>query len=69
MHYRIGWPLWKLAFKLGFKLSYRYEIFYDVDCKRYIGVSKDIKGLVAECDSEDEVRLKIFKFLQEMNAR
>ena len=54
--YRIGWPGWKFAFKLGMTMSYRYEIVYDIDCKRYVGVSPDIKGLVAECDTIDEVK-------------
>lgn len=54
--YRVGWPLWKLAYRMGIKLAYRYEILYDVDCKRYIGISPDIKGLIAECDTVDEVK-------------
>ena len=54
--YRIGRLGWKLAYKLGVRMSYRYEIVYDVDCKRYIGISPDIKGLVAEGDTVDEVK-------------
>ena len=57
--YRVGWPFLKLAYKLGFKLSYRYEIFYDLDCKRFIGVSHDVQGLVAECDTVEEVKAVI----------
>lgn len=56
MTYRVGWPFWKQAFKLGVKLSYRYQIFYDVDCKRYIGISPDVTGLIAECDTPEEVK-------------
>ena len=56
MKYRIGWPFWKTVYKFGFPLYYRYEILFDVDCKRYIGRSPDIKGLIAECDTVEEVQ-------------
>ena len=56
MKWRIGKPFWKIAYRMGFTMTYRYEIFYDVGCKRYIGVSSDIQGLVAECDTLEEVK-------------
>lgn len=56
MKYRIGWPFWRLLYKQGFPLVYRYEIVYDVSCKRYCALSSDIKGLLAEGDSIEEVR-------------
>ena len=37
-------------------MYYRYEIFFDVNCKRYIGISPDVKGLIAECDTIEEVK-------------
>ncbi len=56
MKYRIGWTFWRLLYRLGIPLVYRYEIVYDVSCHRYCAQIPDVKGLLAEGDSIEEVR-------------
>ena len=53
--YRVGWPLWKLAYRLGFTLSYRYDIYYSPESRDYCALSPDIKGLGAEAKTIEEV--------------
>ena len=48
MHYRIGWPFWKLAHRLGFQLTFRLEVHYDPEAAVYCAESPDIKGIISE---------------------
>lgn len=56
MIYRVGWPLWKLAYKLGCTLYYRYDIYQSSESNDYCAISPDIKGLNAEAKTLDEIK-------------
>lgn len=56
MHYRIGWPLWKLFASMGCEMLYRYEVCFDEESRRFTATSPDIPGLVVEGSSLGEIK-------------
>ncbi|TAN09446.1 MAG: DUF1902 domain-containing protein [Burkholderiaceae bacterium] len=53
--YRVGRPGWRLAYRLGATLLYRVNVARDVEAGVYIATSPDVRGLVAEAATFDEL--------------
>jgi len=53
--YRVGLPGWKLAGRLGLPLLYRVDVVHDADAGVYVATSPDVRGLVAEAATFDEL--------------
>ena len=53
--YRIGFPGWKIAARAGIPLFLRVEVHHDAEVDRYWADSPDLRGLVMEAQSLDEL--------------
>lgn len=59
MHYRVGLPFWKQAAKLGVPMMIRVNAFHDKDANVFVATSPDLRGLVAEANSLDELEKEV----------
>ena len=53
--YRVGFPGWKLAARLGVPLMFRVDVHHDPEAGVFIATSEDLRGLVVEATSKDEL--------------
>lgn len=53
--YRVGFPGWKLAAKVGIPMLLRVEVMRDRDAGVFVAISPDLRGLVAEAKTADEL--------------
>ena len=53
--YKIGYPLWRLAARLGIPLRLRVDVAYDAQAKVFVATSADLRGLVCEAQTIDEL--------------
>ncbi|UGQ44790.1 DUF1902 domain-containing protein [Massilia endophytica] len=53
--YRIGYPFWKQAAHLGIPLKIRVNVVEDEDAGVYVATSTDLRGLVCEAKTMDEL--------------
>ena len=56
MSYRVGLPLWKLAARAGIPLKMEVCIHRDDEAGVYMAHSDDLRGLVVEAATLDELR-------------
>lgn len=55
MLYRVGRIGWRLAYRLGATLIYRVDVLRDAEAGVYVATSPDVRGLVAEAPTMDEL--------------
>lgn len=55
MHYRYGWPLGRLAARIGVPTKIELKVIRDAEAGVFVGTSDDVRGLVVEADSIEEV--------------
>jgi hypothetical protein len=53
--YKIGYPFWRLAARLGVPLRMRVDVAYDAEAKVFVATSSDLRGLVCEAHTIDEL--------------
>lgn len=53
--YRIGNPFWKFLARLGVPLMLRVNVFKDEEAGVFVATSDDLRGLVAEATTMDEL--------------
>lgn len=53
MHYKIGYPFWKVAAKLGVAMKIRVDVLRDDEANVYVASSDDLPGLVCEAATMD----------------
>lgn len=53
--YRVGRFGWRLAHRLGATLIYRVNVTHDEETGVYVATSPDVRGLVAEASTFDEL--------------
>lgn len=53
--YRVGLPFWKLLARLGVPVHLRVFVQRDTESSTFIAVSPDLKGLVVEADTMDDL--------------
>lgn len=53
--YRVGFPGWKVAAALGITLVFRVDVMLDKEAGVFLATSPDIRGLVAEAPSLEEL--------------
>jgi predicted RNase H-like HicB family nuclease len=53
--YRVGFPGWKMAARAGVPLFVRVDVYHDIEVDRYWASSPDLRGLVMEAQSLDEL--------------
>jgi hypothetical protein len=55
MVYRVGLPGWKIAARAGFGVKLRVDVIHDEEANVFIATSPDLRGLVAEAETLDEL--------------
>lgn len=58
--YFVGFPGWKLAARLNIPLLFRIEVMHDEEAGVYVAKSKDLKGLVVESSSREELLADVY---------
>ena len=53
--YPLGWKLSGVAQKLGVPTGARIDVVFDDDARVFIATSKDVKGLVVEADTIEQL--------------
>lgn len=58
--YRVGNPFWRLLARLGIPLVVRVDVVYDKDANVYVATSPDLRGLVAEAKTKEELIASVY---------
>lgn len=64
--YRVGFPGWKLAGRLGVTLVFRVDVLRDAEAGVYVATSPDLRGLVAEASTMDELFREVYAGADEL---
>ena len=64
--YRLGWPCAILFAEMGLSLLIKVEIIHDNEANVYIATSPDLKGLVVEADTLDELEKEVWDLVPEL---
>lgn len=57
--YRMGWPAARLLGRLGVPLVVRVFVEFDADARVFVGMSPDLRGLVVEAETLDELAREV----------
>jgi predicted RNase H-like HicB family nuclease len=66
--YRLGWYFATLFAKLGIPLLIKVEIIHDDEANVYVATSSDLKGLVIEAETLDELEKEVLELVPELLA-
>lgn len=55
MNYRVGMPGWRVLARLGVSLYFRVKVFHDDEAGVYWAESPDVRGLVIEAATLEEL--------------
>lgn len=66
--YRIGFPFWRQAALLGVPLKLRIDVIRDLQANVVVATSDDLKGLVCEAASMDDLVKEIELAMTELLA-
>lgn len=58
--YRVGNPFWRFLARLGIPLVVRVDVMFDKDANVYVATSRDLRGLVAEAQSKEELIAAVY---------
>lgn len=58
--YRVGFPGWKLAARLNVPLLLRIDVVRDREAGVFVATSPDLRGLVAEASSTEELFKEVY---------
>lgn len=53
--YKVGSPFWKTVARFGMPVSLRIDVHHDKEANVFIATSPDLRGLVVEAASLDEL--------------
>lgn len=53
--YRIGLPFWKQLARLGVPLKLQIDVLHDEEAGVFVATSEDLRGLICEAPSIDEL--------------
>lgn len=57
--YPVGWPFWKKVANAGFPIRVNVSVIRDEEAGIYVACNSNLKGLVAEAPTLDELRVNI----------
>ena len=57
--YPVGWPFWKIAARAGVAVRIHVHVIRDEEAGVYVACNSNLKGLVAEAPTLDELRTHI----------
>lgn len=66
--YRLGWYFATWLAKLGIPLLIKVEIIHDDEANVYVATSSDLKGLVIEAQTLDELEKEVLELVPELLA-
>lgn len=66
--YRIGFPFWRQAALLGVPLKLRIDVIRDPEANVFVATSDDLKGLVCEAASMDDLVKEVELAMTELLA-
>lgn len=66
--YRLGWPCVTFFAKMGIPLLVKVEIIHDKVANVYVATSPDLKGLVVEAETLDELEKEVWELVPELLA-
>lgn len=58
--YRVGNPFWRFLAKLGVPMIVRVDVLFDQEVGVYVATSPDLRGLVAEAKTKDELIASVY---------
>jgi hypothetical protein len=58
--YRVGFPGWKIAARLNVPLLFKIDVVHDAEAAVYIATSSDLKGLVVEATTVEELIKEVY---------
>ena len=64
--YRLSWPYAALLAKMGLSLLIKVEIIHDKLTNVYVATSHDLKGLIVEAETSDELEKEVWHLLSEL---
>ena len=64
--YRLGWPCATFFAEMGLSLLIKVEIIHDDDANVYVATSPDLKGLVVEAETLDELEKEVWELVPEL---
>lgn len=64
--YRLGWPCATFFAGMGVSLLIKVEIIHDNEANVYIATSPDVKGLVVEAETLDELEKEVWDLVPEL---
>jgi hypothetical protein len=59
LHYRIGFPGWKVAARLGLVLRLDVMVAKDPEANVYLATSKDLDGLIVEAPTMEQLHEEV----------
>lgn len=66
--YRLGWPGAQMLGRLGVPLLVKVDIHFDNEAHVFVGVSDDLRGLVVEAESLDEMAREVAELVPALLA-
>jgi hypothetical protein len=66
--YRLGWTFATLLAKTGIPLLIKVDIIHDDEANVYIATSSDLKGLVLEANTLDELEKEVLELVSGLLA-
>ncbi len=64
--YRLGWPGATFLAQMGMSLLIKVEIIHDNEANVYVATSPDLKGLVVEAETLDELEKEVWDLVPEL---
>ncbi len=64
--YRLGWPGATFLAKMGLSLLIKVEINHDKLANVYVATSPDLKGLIVEAETLDELEKEVWDLVPEL---
>ena len=64
--YRLGWPCATFFAEMGMPLLIKVEIIHDNEANVYVATSPDLKGLVVEAETLDELEKEVWDLVPEL---
>jgi hypothetical protein len=66
--YPIEYPLWSLLARFGRRLVVNIEVLHDEEVGVYVATSKNMRGLVCEADTMEELKTEVDRVLRDLVA-
>jgi predicted RNase H-like HicB family nuclease len=66
--YRLGWAFAEFFASMGIPLLIKVDVLFDIEANVYVATSCDLKGLIVEAETLDELEKEVKILLPEILA-